>query len=77
MVKELIPDLLSCKDCRQLNQVLRKAGVHGVMFRTMKKTSTEPRRTYEVLVINKQDCEYKRIYASPSLRECIYMLGIY
>lgn len=77
MLAELMPDLLGCKDCRTLNRVLKKAGVHDVMFRTMKKTSTELRRTYEVLVFDHQDFEYKRIYTSLSLRECVYMLGRY
>ena len=76
MVKELIPDLLSCKDCRQLNQVLRKAGVHGVMFRTMKKQySMEPHR-YELRIFNNTDLEYKQIYVG-TVKEGIVALSIY
>lgn len=77
MLAELMPDLLGCKDCRTLNRFLRESGIRDVKFRTMKKTSTELRRTYEVLVFDHQDFEYKRIYTSLSLRECVYMLGLY
>lgn len=78
MIVDLIPELMEApQTCRHLNQILRSAGIKTVFFRSMKRTSMEPRKTYEVCVYSSKDHEFKHIYHSSSLRACINALKFY
>lgn len=77
MDKNLISVMLaSCKDSRSCNKFLKDHGITNIRFQCQPKSFYEPRRIY-TLRICAADHEYRIIYRSTNLSECIVALGYY